>query len=149
MEYIKKAMKTLEYLVPDEPVTTALNSISRILGTIEKSIANQSPMDLLTTPPQANSVTPPPHYSNIQFPPINQFNGDGGEHMIYLTDGTGPVPNGMCPSTSDVANPSLSQDWLNPNHFNLNVMTTDLFNFFPMNTSTPLDYPTGRTDGST
>lgn len=143
MEYIKKAMQALSCMVADEPVTTALNSVSRVLETIEASISSQmsSPH-----PVMPNSIATGSHHDiNIQFPPLNPLGRDGSENVTLVTTETDTELERTDTSLAEFAGTGIHEDWSDPNYFNLNVMTTDLFNFLPMDMLNPLEYPT---DGS-
>ncbi|KAI9168003.1 Zinc finger protein grt1 [Paramyrothecium foliicola] len=138
MEYIRKAMRALSCMVPDEPVTTALNSIDRVVETIESSISSQVDGPRLSG--SNNNTIAQQHYADIEFPSSDQLGANASEKMIFLTGRSGPVPSVMNPSTLGSSDITMDQDWLNPNYFDLNVMTTDLFNFFPMDVFTPLEH---------
>ena len=153
-------------MIADEPVTSAINSINRVLRTIEDSISTQSqgasPAESATTPNSlgqaSTAVTPNSgaqnHYSSIQFPSLDHLTQNGAEQMIFLTERNYPQPAAAraapmgpyapaAPGNGFGADPSFLNAASN---FNLDVMTTDLFNFFPMDVTTPLDF-TPRSDG--
>jgi hypothetical protein len=128
-------------MVADEPVISSLNSIRRVLEAIEASISGQvggkQPMVLDSVP------TPSHQYSRIQFPPLNQMEMNDSGRMIFLTDDLGTEDNRSQSLAPGLPNAMTDQDWKNSAHFNLNVMTTDLFNFFPLGMTTPM----GRSSG--
>ncbi|KAK8022550.1 C6 zinc finger domain protein [Apiospora rasikravindrae] len=168
IEYINISLQTLSSMIADEPVTSAINSIKRVLRTIEDSISSQghgagaSPAESATTPNsrgQASAAATPNsgaqnHYSSIQFPSLDHLTQNGAEQMIFLTERNYPQPTAaraapMGPYATAAPGNGFGPDpsFMNaaPN-FNLDVMTTDLFNFFPMDVTTPLDF-TPRSDG--
>ncbi|KAF4343796.1 C6 zinc finger domain protein [Fusarium beomiforme] len=135
MEYIQKAMQVFSGMVQDEPVTSSFNSVHRVLEAIERSISNQVPGLPLPTP--SDDTTSPNQHSRIQFPSLDQLGMNEHERMLLLT-GEGSIKENRQGSLAPgLQNTLMDQDWTNPSHFNLNVMTTDLFNFFPLNMSTP------------
>jgi hypothetical protein len=135
LEYIKKAVNTLSLLVADEPVTTAINSIRRVLSTIEQPIDNTFPKQ--PTSEAADASDPRHQASGVPLQGDNDLNR--AEQMIFLSNGAHTDPHQSAPLAQGGLGSPTDQDWLNPNYFNLNIMTTDLFNFFPLNMSTPLD----------
>ncbi|KAK6837993.1 c6 zinc finger domain containing protein [Apiospora arundinis] len=166
IEYINIALHTLSSMIADEPVTSAVNSIRRVLRTIEDSISTQahasSPAESAATPRSQGqaSVGATPnsgaqnHYSSIQFPSIDHLTPNGAEQMIFLTERNYPQPTAtrgaaMGPYATPAPGNGYGPDpsFMNAaSGFNLDVMTTDLFNFFPMDVTTPLDF-TPRSDG--
>ncbi|RGP62686.1 c6 zinc finger domain-containing protein [Fusarium sporotrichioides] len=141
MEYIQKALQALSSMVADEPVTSSLNSIRRVLETIETSITGriggrQAMM--------VDSATMSPHqHSRIQFPSVDQLGTNESGRMILLSEGNGTEDNRSNPIAPGFPDTVIDQDWTNSAHFNLNVMTTDLFNFFPLDMTTPLNHAVG------
>ncbi|KAK8057429.1 hypothetical protein PG996_011366 [Apiospora saccharicola] len=157
IEYIHTALQTLGTMIADEPVTSAINSINRVLRAIEDSIATQnqgaSPAESATTPNSrgqaSTAVTPNSgpqnHYSSIQFPSLDHLTQNGAEQMIFLTERNYAQPTAaraapMGPYATAAPGNGFGADpsFLNAaSNFNLDVMTTDLFNFFPMDVTTP------------
>lgn len=165
IEYINIALQTLNSMVADEPVSSAVNSIRRVLRTIEDSISTQahaaSPGSAATpTSGGQASVAATPnsgpqnHYSSIQFPSMDHLTPNGAEQMIFLTERNYPQPTAtrgapIGPYATPAPGHGYGPDpsFMNAaSGFNLDVMTTDLFNFFPMDVTTPLDF-TARSDG--
>ncbi|KAH7242804.1 hypothetical protein BKA59DRAFT_400407 [Fusarium tricinctum] len=138
MEYIQKAIQELSGMVADEPVISSLNSIRRVLETVEASIFGQD----RGTQSLATNITTPRRYSRIHFPSLDYMEVAESGKMILPGETVEREGRShlLAPGLPDVL---TDQDWTNPNHFNLNIMTTDLFNFFPFNLSTPIKHSTG------
>ncbi|VTO93812.1 unnamed protein product [Fusarium graminearum] len=141
MEYIQKAIQALSSMTADEPIILSLNSIRRVLETIEKSISGHiggrqtMAMDSVTTSPH--------HYPRVQFPSLDQLGPNESGRMILLTDDVGTEENRSHQLMPGLPNTMVDQDWTSSAHFNLNVMTTDLFNFFPLDMTTPMNHAVG------
>ncbi|CAF3560025.1 unnamed protein product [Fusarium graminearum] len=141
MEYIQKAIQALSSMTADEPIILSLNSIRRVLETIEKSISGHigrrqtMAMDSVTTSPQ--------HYPRVQFPSLDQLGPNESGRMILLTDDVGTEENRSHQLMPGLPNTMVDQDWTSSAHFNLNVMTTDLFNFFPLDMTKPMNHAVG------
>jgi hypothetical protein len=138
MEYIQKAIQALSGMVADEPVISSLNSIRRVLETVEASIFGQD----RGTQSLATNITTPRRYSRIHFPSLDYMEVAESGKMILPGETVEREGRShlLAPGLPDVL---TDQDWTNPNHFNLNIMTTDLFNFFPFDLSTPIKHSTG------
>ncbi|WXC58344.1 hypothetical protein SNK03_004241 [Fusarium graminearum] len=141
MEYIQKAIQALSSMTADEPIILSLNSIRRVLETIEKSISGHiggrqtMAMDSVTTSPH--------HYPRVQFPSLDQLGPNESGRMILLTDDVGTEENRSHQLMPGLPNTMVDQDWTSSAHFNLNVMTTDLFNFFPLDMTKPMNHAVG------
>ncbi|RGP71231.1 c6 zinc finger domain-containing [Fusarium longipes] len=147
MEYIEKAIQALSSMVSDEPIISSLNSIRRVLETIEASIPahvhGKQPMVPESIPEGSHQ------YSRVQFPSLNPLEVNESGRMILLTDDIGNEDNRSHSFASGMQNTFADQDWTSAAHFNLDVMTTDLFNFFPLDMTTPMGPATGNsTDAS-
>ncbi|KAG8664947.1 uncharacterized protein FPOAC1_012924 [Fusarium poae] len=141
MEYIEKAIQALSSMVSDEPITSALNSIRRVLETIEASIPGHVHGKQPMVPESVAEVSH--QYSRVQFPPLNPMEMSESGRMILLTDDVGTEDNRSHSFAPGLPNTFANQDWTSSTHFNLDVMTTDLFNFFPLVMTTPMGYATG------
>ncbi|KFA79463.1 hypothetical protein S40288_09713 [Stachybotrys chartarum IBT 40288] len=110
-EYIEKGMQTLDYMVADEPVTTALISIRRVLRMIENSIPNHIPgVSPPTNLQPSGDGAPPHHHPSIQFPSPNHSLINDAEQMIFLTDGAGPLSDSTPAPDGDGT--SQDPDWI-------------------------------------
>ncbi|KPA36176.1 c6 zinc finger protein [Fusarium langsethiae] len=134
----RRAIQSLSFTVADEPVISALNSIRRVLETIEASISGHTGGRQVMA--MDNVTTSPHQYSRIEFPSVDQLGENESGRMIFLTEDTGTEDDRSYPLAQ---NALMAQDWTNSTHFNLNVMTTDLFNFFPLDITTPMSHTTG------
>lgn len=160
------AIQCLDLMVDDEPVTNARNSLKKILRVVEETIAKGKNADLATTNgpspfademPQTNTnpTLPSPvsflgqehiqSHANIQFPSLNGPLSSANQ-LIFFSDQPGSL--GADATGPPLAMPSLPGDpgafapgggeGLDPlSHFHYDVMTTDLYNFFPLNMTAP------------
>ncbi|KUI62886.1 hypothetical protein VP1G_10012 [Cytospora mali] len=163
VEYIQMAIECLGLMVNDEPVTNARNSLKKILRIVEETIVKGKNMEtpmasglpafadpILQT--NANPTMPSPvsfmsqdhpqSHSNIQFPSLNAplssanqliFFSDQPGSMGTDTNGSLTMPN--LPGDPDTFAPGEGLDPLS--HFHYDVVTTDLYNFFPLNMTPP------------
>ena len=158
------AGRCLGLMVNDEPVTNARNSLKKILRIVEETIAKGKNTDAATTsglPAFADPILqtmPDPtlqspasfmgqdngqSHANIQFPSLNAPLSSANQ-LIYFSDLPGSLGND---ATGPLAVPSLPGDpdafapggeGLDPlSHFHYDVVTTDLYNFFPLNMTPP------------
>lgn len=164
IEYIHTALNTLSTMVADEPVTTAENSIRRILKAVEKTVASQMPPGTMengvrtpgsgyspATVASGQSPGDQGHHSSIQFPSLEHYAPPPGtgEQMIFLSERNYQQPM-YAPHAPMVSTTAMEHEMplIDPSaYFNLDVMTTDLFNFFPMDVTTPMDFTARPNDG--
>lgn len=165
IEYIHTALNTLSTMVADEPVTTAENSIRRILKAVEKTIASQIPPGTMengvrtpgsgyspATVASGQSPGDQGHHASIQFPSLEHYAQapGAGEQMIFLSERNYQQPMYTPQHAQMVSTTALEHEMplIDPSaYFNLDVMTTDLFNFFPMDVTTPMDFTARPHDG--
>ncbi|ROV90901.1 hypothetical protein VMCG_09976 [Cytospora schulzeri] len=165
VEYIQMAIQCLDLMVNDEPITNARNSLKKILRVVEETIAKGKSADMATPTgplafadamPQtnANPTLPSPvsflnqeHlqlHTNIQFPSLNAPLSSTNQLIFFSdqagslgTDGTGP-PLTMPSLPGDPSAFAPGSEGLDPlSNFHYDVMTTDLYNFFPLNMTPP------------
>lgn len=149
LEYIQTAIQCLELMVAEEPMITAQNSIKRILWAVEQSISRErgeiipTPLSMAAAPAKHHHHEEPtpshtgPLYSNRIWPAINH------DRTVPFSGRTEPVSTHALPGDQPTLDfPLADQDsGLDPLlNFNLDIMTTDLSNFFPMNILTPGDH---------
>ncbi|TDZ30785.1 putative transcriptional regulatory protein [Colletotrichum spinosum] len=136
LEYIQMAISSLHSLVDDEPVTNALRSIKRIVLAVERSInaAKAQPGPAL----EAGSTNSSPAWSeprlptNIQFPSLDENRATNSDDLIFFSNRayqprTEPVQQDFAmslPGAASTTNPFAD--------LSFDVLTTDLFNFFPI-----------------
>lgn len=158
------AIRCLDLMVIDEPVTNALNSLKKILRIVEETIAKGKNTDAATTSglpafadpilqTNADPTLPspasfmghdqPPSHANIQFPSLNAPLSSANQ-LIYFsdlpgslgTDATGRLTMPSLPGDPDAFVPG--GEGLDPlSHFHYDIVTTDLYNFFPLNMTPP------------
>lgn len=164
VEYIQMASRCLDIMTNDEPVTNARNSLRKILRVVEETIAKGKNTDPATTsglPAFADPILQTMHdptlqspvsfmgndnpqsHGNIQFPSLNAPLSSANQ-LIYFSDLPGSLGND---ATGALAVPSMPGDpdafspggeGLDPlSHFHYDVVTTDLYNFFPLNMTPP------------
>ncbi|GKT42718.1 uncharacterized protein ColSpa_02899 [Colletotrichum spaethianum] len=133
------AIFCLRSLIGDEPVTNAIHSIKRIVWAVEQSInASKSKgafLDVASTessPMWSDDRFP----TNIQFPSLeeNRANTTTSDDLIFFSNRAyRPQPEPV----TDYAMPvSGAGPVMNPfSDLNFDVLTTDLFNFFPVDTN--------------
>lgn len=165
VEYIQMAIQCLDLMVHDEPVTNARNSLKKILRVVEETIGSGKNADMATTHSQtpfsdavsqanANTTLPSPvsflgqehpqSHANIQFPSLNAPLSSANQ-LIFFSDQPGSL--GTDATGAPLTMPSLpgepaafapGAEGLDPlSHFHYDVMTTDLYNFFPLNMTPP------------
>ncbi|TDZ74802.1 putative transcriptional regulatory protein [Colletotrichum trifolii] len=136
LEYIQMAISSLHSLVGDEPVTNALRSIKRIVLAVEQSIsaAKAQPGPAL----EAGSTNSSPAWSeprlptNIQFPSLDENRATNSDDLIFFSNRayqphTEPVQQDFAmslPAAASMTNPFAD--------LSFDVLTTDLFKFFPI-----------------
>lgn len=133
MEYIQKAMQTLSSMVADEPITSSLRSIHRVLNSVEASIFGHRHG---TQSAPLNDVSSHRQYSFTHFPSLDQTEVIDPGRRILQTGETGTQGDRSHSLLRGLVDILSDQDWTNPSHFNFNVMTTDLFNYFPLDATT-------------
>lgn len=165
VEYIQMAIQSLDLMVHDEPITNARNSLKKILRLVEETISSGKAADVATTNghlgysdaiSQANENTTLPSpvsfldqehlqsHANIQFPSLNAPLSSSNQ-LIFFSDQPGVL--GTDATGASMTMPNLPGDpgafanggeGLDPlSHFHYDVMTTDLYNFFPLNMTPP------------
>ena len=133
MEYVRVALKCLNSMFNEPPVTTAIQSILRIQQAVEHSIsASDVPMQEQDKDNYGAASLGPIERSmpSIQFPSLDPNITGSATDLIVLTDkntfiGPNHHSNGM-EMASGADNPT-DPLWIS----NYDVLTTDLFNFFP------------------
>ena len=162
---VKKAIDAMDMMVHDEPVMTAKNSMRQILKIVEQVIAKQPPgTNNNFSPPDESRGTASVRASEQMFgvspagylsmPSMTTGTGtmmNAAEDSLYLSNpqeqqaqqlgqldpmaGTDSTPHTTF--MSGTADKGASIDFLN--NFNYDVLTTDLFNLFPIQITTPED----------
>jgi hypothetical protein len=135
-------------MLDDEPVTNARNSVREILLVVERTMQKQlrsprmqsTPMSAAAIPPATDYEHRDPHmmHQSIRFPSLNNMSSSSTEQLIYFSD----LDELYGGNTSQVAHPlpttSCEVPLLDPfPHFNYNILTTDLYNFFPFDIIMP------------
>lgn len=158
VEYINIALRCLGSMTQDEPVTIALRSIKQILRVVEDTIskkglgvvAHSSSM----APASAAELVPtltPSHltYQNIQFPSLNGAPSQSAQQFIHLSDlpvtGAQGPPLNSTSLGSQVHYGGAAEPFP---HFQNDVVTTDLFSFFPVDLMSPYNTSTLESDGN-
>jgi hypothetical protein len=192
-EYIQLGIEALETMVHDDPVSTALSSVRRILRAVEAAIGVGPALTNGTeTTPQipsmtkaraqggrsffdtamgsgavsvgtSNAAVPQMYLPNIQFPSMGQHAQQPGhaqqngpspsavsEQMILFSDllagrsGADALatdgamgPDAM--ALDGTAGAGFGADWPGLANLQFDVMTTDLYSFFPVDMTTPPD----------
>ncbi|KAH0430342.1 C6 zinc finger domain protein [Colletotrichum camelliae] len=132
LEYIQMAISGLHALVGDDPVTNAVRSIKRIVWAVESSInASRTTLDGGSTdssPSWAGDRFP----TSIQFPSLDENRATTSDDLIYFSNrGYRQQPEPL-PQDYAMSLPGTAPG-LNPfPDLNFDVLTTDLFNFFPI-----------------
>ncbi|KAK1700944.1 hypothetical protein BDP55DRAFT_538952 [Colletotrichum godetiae] len=141
LEFIQMAISCLRSLVGDDPVTNAIHSIKRIVWAVEQSINAAKSTGAFLDVASADSSpswTDDRFPTNIQFPSLEENRATTSDDLIFfsnrayrpqpepITDYSMPIPG-----AGSVGNPFPD--------LNFDVLTTDLFNFFPvdMNSGPP------------
>ncbi|KAI0517352.1 hypothetical protein F5B22DRAFT_635958 [Xylaria bambusicola] len=120
-EYLRTALNCLEQMVKDEPMVHTESSMTETLRIVEQHLStNRTEQGILEHGGNGERTSPTGDVSHQQhagsIPTVtHDFLVDESEHMIYL-NGTTSLPDPLIQSQ-------------NPNFF-----TTDLFNFFPLDT---------------
>lgn len=156
VDYIHMALRCLSTMVQDEPVTVTQNSIQQILRLVESTIANitnpaNPAAELTSLAPSAptnqvaiaNSQMLP--QLNTQFPSLHANPPNSSQQFIHFS-GLPFVPNaGTFDSSAGLDEQSMSYTDPFP-YFQNDVVTTDLFNFFPIDLMSP--YGTSSLEGA-
>jgi DUF4097 and DUF4098 domain-containing protein YvlB len=133
MEYVRMVLRILDNMVPGEPISTAKQSLLRIQQAVERSISGPSGDITVQLSPDITSF---PHgrtdrnIPSVQFPSLyNNLTGSASD-LIYFTDRNHTSESTF--NNHDVgfgsdSIPSAESLWLS----NYDVLTTDLFSFFP------------------
>ncbi|KAI0167704.1 hypothetical protein BJ166DRAFT_239504 [Pestalotiopsis sp. NC0098] len=156
VDYIHMALRCLSTMVQDEPVTVTQNSIQQILRLVESTIANitnpaNPAAELTSLAPSAptnqvaiaNSQMLP--QLNTQFPSLHANPPNSSQQFIHFS-GLPFVPNaGTFDSSAGLDEQSMSYTDPFP-YFQNDIVTTDLFNFFPIDLMSP--YGTSSLEGA-
>jgi hypothetical protein len=157
VEYINIAIQCLSSMTQDEPVTIALRSIKQILRVVEDSIskkglgtvaqhgssmAHSSELAPMLAPAQLT-------YQNVQFPSLNGTASQSAQQFIHLSDLPVPGGQGAPLSSTGLNGHDLYGNAADPiAHLQNDVITTDLFSFFPIDLMSPYNTSTLESDGS-
>ena len=131
------ALKCLNMMGNGPPVTTAIQSILRIQQVVEQSIsAFDAPVPVPDKDNYGATLSGSMDRSlpNIQFPSLDRNVTGSANDLIVFTDKNSTFDPNHHPDGIDIApGADLSTDplWIS----NYDVLTTDLFNFFPTFTS--------------
>lgn len=126
-------MQTLSSMVADEPITSSLKSIHRVLNSVKASIFGHRHGTESAVP---NDVSSPRQCSHIHFPSLDQKEVTDPGRRILQTGEIGTQEDRSHSLVPGLVNILSYQDWTSPSHFDFNVMTTDLFNYFPLDATT-------------
>ncbi|ROW06332.1 hypothetical protein VPNG_07537 [Cytospora leucostoma] len=170
VEYIQMADQCLSLLINDEPLTNARNSLQKILRVVEDTISKgkhtyaattgglpafadpilQTNADpTLQSPVSITSHDHPHPHASIQFPSLNAQQSPASQ-LIYFSelqssmaaDSTGAMTMPGMPG--DPGSLAPGSEALDPMfNFHYDVITTDLYNFFPLQMS-PQSEATGN-----
>ncbi|KAH6658428.1 hypothetical protein BKA67DRAFT_214024 [Truncatella angustata] len=156
VDYINMALQMLSSMVQDEPVTVSQNSMKQMLRLVEDIILNGNrvtgPSTELASLASSNTTAVevlsdtqqgPPH-PNFQFPSLNAGSTQSQQFIHFsnlpAVSGQGNFDNALNIDGSAVA-------YANPlPYFQNDVITTDLFNFFPVDLLSP--YNTSSLEGA-
>ncbi|KAF9875081.1 hypothetical protein CkaCkLH20_07347 [Colletotrichum karsti] len=136
LEYIQMAISGLHSLVGDDPVTNAIRSIKRIVWAVENTInASRTTSGGIL---DGGSTDSSPSWSgdrfptSIQFPSLDENRATTSDDLIYFSNRPyRQQPEPIAPDYS-MSLPGAGTG-LNPfPDLNYDVLTTDLFNFFPI-----------------
>ncbi|KAJ0278230.1 hypothetical protein COL940_007349 [Colletotrichum noveboracense] len=132
LEYIQMAISGLHALVGDDPVTNAVRSIKRIVWAVESSInASRTTLDGGSTdssPSWAGDRFP----TSIQFPSLDENRATTSDDLIYFSNrGYRQQPEPL-PQDYAMSLPGTAPGLHPFPDLNFDVLTTDLFNFFPI-----------------
>lgn len=161
VEYIHMADRCLSLLINDEPLTTARNSLKKILRIVEETIAKgnhthsatmgglpafadpilQTNADpTLQSPVSMLSHDHPQPHANIQFPSLNAQQSPASQ-LIYFSELQNSLPTDAMTMTGMPGDPGSfapGSEVLDPlSNFHYDVITTDLYNFFPLHMTPP------------
>ena len=141
------ALRCLDWMIDDEPVTNARSSVKEILLVVERTMQKplrgpriqQIPMSEEAIPHVTDNEAQDPHimHQSIRFPPLSNISSSPAEQFIYFSD----LDELYGRNTPQVAQPlpatSSEVPLLDPfSHFNYDILTTDLYNFFPLDKDT-------------
>ncbi|KAI4599596.1 hypothetical protein KJ359_001693 [Pestalotiopsis sp. 9143b] len=134
MEYVEMAIKCLRSMVDDDPVSNAIDSLRKIVHVVEQAIARSPPAPTQLWDESDQTLAP-----SIQFPSLDKVSPLGTEDFIYFSDQnlnlSGALPEYPAASTGVDVDP---QTFLDPfSNLSFDVVTTDLYNYFPVNIPTP------------
>ncbi|KAK1533300.1 C6 zinc finger domain-containing protein [Colletotrichum paranaense] len=132
LEFIQMAISCLRSLVGDDPVTNAIHSIKRIVWAVEQSINAAKSTGAFLDVASADSSpswTDDRLPTNIQFPSLEENRATTSDDLIFFSNRAyrpqpEPITEYSMPMSGSVGNPFPD--------LNFDVLTTDLFNFFPV-----------------
>ncbi|KAJ8131716.1 hypothetical protein O1611_g1911 [Lasiodiplodia mahajangana] len=135
-EYVKTALNCLGEMVKDVPIIHAQSSMKETSRIVEEYLLMDKPgQRIISEQPQegeeTNHTTGPGQQQGIPTVPMvtHDFLLDETQHMIYLNG----VPPGFNRYDVEAIGGNTYSDPL-LQHQNANLLTTDLFNFFPLDT---------------
>lgn len=157
LEYINTGIASLERMTQDEPMTNALASISRILQLVEQAIGQQPSIQRNSSQPASQTQQRPDHHTalaqqNVQFPSLLANPSESpANSFIHFSDRQTQAPSNRGPQDNTANTQSDGLDvsiaTADPmSALDFDVLTTDLFNFFP--TSLDNTFPIQGTLGS-
>ncbi len=153
LESIQLAIQCIKTMVDDEPVVNSSRSLQHILCVVEAAITKRPGLESSSGGPQISLVESPAleltdltqinHHSSVQFPPLTHSSSAASEQMIYFSDLQNGEPQEQESGSTAKPISALSTSGL-PGadmqmmlNMHLDVLTTDLFSFFPMDMTTP------------
>jgi hypothetical protein len=150
------ALSCLDTLIDDEPVTNARSSVRAVLRAVQETLAKSpalpSPNPTMPAIPSPFDLSQSNNGCSILFPSLNLANP--AQQLIYFSDmpGDGQLGgNGSNGGAMPMPGPtdSFGEGVVDPlSHFHCDVVTTDLYSFFPLNMTPPSDTTTsGGTAG--
>ncbi|KAI1741489.1 hypothetical protein F4680DRAFT_446948 [Xylaria scruposa] len=127
-EYIKTVLDCFDQMLKDEPIVHSESAVRETLRIVEEYLStNKIPQRI---PEQRGNGEGTSHTAESPQQQNFHFLLDESQHMIYL--------NGVLPSGPNRYNTefTVGNTYLDPllQHQNPNLLTTDLFNFFPLDT---------------
>ncbi|KAK9426730.1 hypothetical protein SUNI508_00257 [Seiridium unicorne] len=162
VEYIHMALHCLSTMVQDEPVTVSKRTIERGLRLVEDTISymNRTANNTPNHPAEFSSVVsssttaldalsdivqqPSPHL-NFPFPSLNTGSSHPAQQFIHFSDLPSLQGQGHFGNAAHLEGAAAA--YADPmSYFQNDVVTTDLFNFFPMDLMSP--YNTSSLEGT-
>lgn len=156
VEYIHMALECLSSMVQDEPVTVSQHSIQQMLRIVEDTIslitrpgdgsADLTSLASSTTAAEIpNTMDRSMSHTNFQFPSLNTHPSQSAQQFIHFSGLPVDTEQGNVDNSASLEGTTAA--YQNPfPYFQNDVVTTDLFSFFPMDLMSP--YNTSSLEGA-